>query len=98
MNVSSGIITLDQLLALDLDQVQLHLDSLEPPNFSDPESTEIFHRETQGLFLIVFLVDQFVIHPSLLHNTEAIVYLNNIRAILATEYQSRIDFLSVAQH
>ena len=98
MNASHGIITLDQLLALDLDEVQLHLDSSETPNFSNTKSTATFYRETQGIFLIIFLVDQFVIQPSLISNTEAIAHLNNLRSILATEYQSRLDLLSIARH
>ena len=76
MNTSSGIITLDQLLALDLANVRVHLDNLQPPNVNDPDSIATFLRETRGISLITFLVDQFMSQQTMVYNIKAQVHVN----------------------
>jgi hypothetical protein len=60
MDFSSGFITLDGLLTLNLDQVQAHLNSLQWPAINDLESVEAFYRETRAIFMIIIVIDAFL--------------------------------------
>ena len=94
MDGFSNSITLEQLLALNLDEVRNYLDTLQPPSIDNSDSLEKFYRETRGILLIIFLVDEFMIHPFLLNNFEAQTKLSNLKAILVEEHQSRLQFIA----
>ena len=94
MSTSSGIITLDQLLGLNLREVRLHLESQQPPNIHDPESVERYYQETQGTSRIIYLVDEFMAHPLLIYNIEHQVHLSNLRSILAADLHNRFELLA----
>ena len=94
MSFSSGFITLDGLLVLNIDQVQAHLNSLQWPDTNDSELFEVFYRETRAIFLITIAIDAFMAQPLVLRCFESQAHLLALRLILLDEHQSRLIFFA----
>jgi hypothetical protein len=94
MNNITGEVTLEQLLALNLDEVQYYLNTLQHLDNSSLESVERFYRETQGILLLIVLVDEFLVNSFLQNNIEARAHLRRLRFILYTNHQSRLQLLA----
>ena len=75
MDFSSGFITLDGLLLLNIDQVQAHLNSLQWPSTNDPEVFDVFSRETKAIFLIIAFIDAVLAQPMFLRCIEYQLHL-----------------------
>ena len=93
MEFSSGFITLDGLLSLNINQVQAHLNSLQLPNANDLEPFDVFCRETRAIFLITVFIDAVLAQPFLIRCVQSQSHLLALRLILIDEHQSRLTYL-----
>jgi len=94
MDSPIGFVTLDGLLALNIDEVQTHLNSLQWPSNSDLESYNVFHSETQAIFLITVFIDAFLEQPLLIRGTESQIHLIALRLLFIDEHNTRLLYLS----
>ena len=94
MDNSSGFVTLDGLLSLNIEEVQAHLNSLQWPSHNDTNLLDIFYRKTRAIFLILTAIDAFLAQPFLVQGTEHRSQLFNLRTVLVNEHQTRLSFLS----
>ena len=90
----SGSISLEQLLTLNIDEVQAHLNSLQWSSLNDRASLETFYKETRAILLIIFIIDTFLAQPLLIYYIEYQSHLFALRTVLNDEHQTRLDFLS----
>ena len=97
MDHSFGFVTLDGLLALNIEEVQAHLNSVHWPNTSDLESYNVFYSETKAIFLITVFINAFLEQPLLIPSIEAQAHLLTLRSLLLDEHQTRLVYLST-QH
>jgi hypothetical protein len=93
MIIASGSISLQDLLSFDLQQVQSHLRSLHSIERAQ-ESPERFYDETRGIQIIVHIIDEFLSQQFIRLNTANRSHLLDLRAILYSAYQSRLNLLS----
>jgi|GWRWMinimDraft_5_1066013.scaffolds.fasta_scaffold19312_2 hypothetical protein len=94
MDFSSGYITLDSLLTLNLDQVQTHLNLMQWPAINDLESIEAFYRETRAIFMIIIAIDAFLAQTLVIRCFGSQSHLFALRLILLDEHQTRLNYLS----
>ena len=93
MNSAPLPISLEELLSFDLQQVQLHLDTLHSSTRAQ-ESPERFHNEIRGIYTIVHIIDEFLNQQIIQIHTTDRSHLLALRAILYSAYQSRLILIS----
>ena len=95
MDHSSGFITLDGLLSLNIEEVQAHLNSVQWPiaNELDSYSYNVFYSETRAIFLITIFIDAVLQQPLLFRCSESQAHLFALRSILIDEHQTRLIYL-----
>ena len=90
MNITPSLISLEDLLSFNLQQVQSHLDSLHS-NHRARNFPDRFQNETTSIYIIVRIIDEFLNQQAIHITTSNRLHLLGLRAILYTDYQLRLN-------